>query len=654
MGLFWDDEPVKTGRVIYERTPPPVPQTDWKMPEEYPDLSGHGMIAIDVETYDPDLKTRGPGANRDGYIAGVAVGTESGYRQYFPIAHKGFNNLDKQKTLAWLREQISRPGQPKVGAKLIYDLEFLEAAGVKVVGPFYDVQVADPLLDETKMSYSLEHIARDWLGEGKRDEVMERWLTLAYGKDNIKSNIYRAPPQVVGPYAESDVDLPLRIFAKQKIELEREGLWDLFMLESRLIPLLLAMRQRGVPVDTAHAERLKKLMQEREDKALAEIKRQTGIEPDIWAADSIAKLFDEAGMNYPRTEKTNKPSFRKGWLEQQQWPIAKMLVEARAMSKFRGTFIEGYILNGSHNERIHCEFHQLRGEDGGTVSGRFASSGPNLQNLPIRHPELGATIRDAFVAEPGQSWWKMDWSQIEFRLAVHFAAMLNLSGSEEVVEQYRTDPTTDYHKVTATLTGLPRSQAKSINFGLVYGMGETELCRQLGVDRDQGQIILSQYHRKVPFIRPLYNTAMRRAEDRACITTLLGRKRRFNVWEKGMTFVKDVVLREQTGEEDYRPEFDGWKRAFTHKALNSLLQGSAADIMKQAMVKTWEDGLFEPGVLGAPHLTVHDELDGSMEDSAAAREALAEVKNTMETCVSLVIPMIVDQGFAKSWGKTKN
>jgi DNA polymerase I-like protein with 3'-5' exonuclease and polymerase domains len=314
------------------------------------------------------------------------------------------------------------------------------------------------------------------------------------------------------------------------------------------------------------------------------------------------------------------------------------------MDKFRGTFVQGYIIDGSVDGVVHCQFNQLRGEDGGAVSGRFSSSNPNLQNLPIRDEELGALIRRVFLPDDGQLWWKFDWSQIEFRLAVHFAALMKLKGAADAVQAYLHDPNTDYHVLVSKLTGLSRKFAKSINFGLVYGMGIEELCRQLGIDVQQGYRILRTYHTNVPFVKPLYNTASNRANDKGEIITLLGRHRRFHVWNKGNSYYRESEMREN------EIDFKGWQRAFTHKALNAVLQGSAADIMKQGMVQIWESGVCD--TLGAPHLTVHDELDGSLPPGNAGLEALAEVKNIMQTCVKLELPLRADGGTGPNWGNT--
>jgi DNA polymerase I-like protein with 3'-5' exonuclease and polymerase domains len=641
VGLWWEDIPEYIGRQSYSgpRPLPHIPNTDWTMPTEFPSLEGQGMIAIDVETKDPDLRIRGPGANRDGYICGVAVGTEAGFRRYYPVAHETGENLDKEQVFTWLRRELKRE-VPKVGANLLYDLAYFDAAGIPVTGPFYDVQIAEPLLDETKLSYSLQSIATDWLGEGKRENAMMAWMLRAFGNENnLKGNIYRAPASVVGPYAESDVDLPLRIFALQRPELERQGLWDVFMLETRLMPLLLAMWKRGVRVDLEKAQQAYEQLAARQVQCLDELKRLTGHQPDIWAAESLRQIFDAVGVSYPLTEKTQKPSFRKDWLATCNHPAGQLIVEARKLDKFKGTFIKGYILEGNLNGRIHTSFHQLRSNEGGTVSGRFSSSNPNLQNIPIRDKELGPLCRSIFLPDQDCLWHKKDWSQIEFRLAIHHAARLRLRGADTVVHQYQTDATTDYHAIVATITGLPRSAAKSINFGILYGLGITNLAVYLGVSQVEAERMYREYLRRVPFVGKLREAAMEAANRHGEIITLSGRKRRFTIWERGGQFFPHRV--------------PGSRRAFTHKALNARIQGDAADIMKLAMAQAWEAGIFASDILGAPHLTVHDELDGSDPQTAATSEAIGELKNIMETCVTLLVPLKADSGAGANWGAVK-
>jgi DNA polymerase I-like protein with 3'-5' exonuclease and polymerase domains len=603
--------------------------------ERFPSLAGMGAIAVDVETFDPQLRERGPGAHRDGYIAGIAIGTEAGYRCYYPIAHEAGENLPKEYVLSWLRRELARD-VPKIGANLIYDLAFLSAAGVDVREPFYDVQVAEPLLDENRFTYSLESLAQKYLGEHKVDQTLSDWMTPAFGKKD-KNAIWKTPSDIVAPYAIGDVDLSLRIFARQKTELEKRGqLWELFLLESRLIPMLLAMRQRGVRVHLDQAEQLYKKLTKQQAETSQQIRHLTGVEITPWNARSLAKVFDHLGLKYPCTLKTKAPSFTKEWLEHHPHPVTDLIRSVRHLDKLRETFIKG-ILEKNINGRIYTQFHQLRSDSNGTVTGRMSSSLPNLQQIPVRSEE-GKLIRSIFIPEDGQRWFQNDWSQIEYRLIVHDAASLKLPGAQAAVDKYKSDENADFHHIVAGMTGLDRNDAKKVNFGLAYGEGVAKLCAALGSSREKGEAILKEYHRRAPFIKQLSNGFMSIAARTGEIETLLGRIRRFNMWE---IRYRDRLLY-------FRQRRPGSRRAFTHAALNARIQGSAADIMKLAMVNIWESGVCD--VLGAPHLTVHDELDGSYYDDKAGREALRELKHLMETCVDLLVPLKVDAGTGPNWG----
>jgi DNA polymerase I-like protein with 3'-5' exonuclease and polymerase domains len=608
----------------------------------FPDLRGQGLISLDVETRDDDLKTLGAGYLRDGYIAGVAIGTEAGYREYYPVAHEGGGNLDKAKVFSWLRKQLAIP-VPKVGAHLIYDLGFLEAADIKVAGPFYDVQIAEPLLDETLFTYSLESLGQRHTKGGKQDETMIDWIVEHVGcpRNKAKNFIYKAPGNVVRKYAISDIDLPLKIFAKQRKRLEALGLWDLFIMESKLIPMLLAMRQRGVRVDLGRAEELYGGYTKRCGAVLAKIKKMSGVDADIWSAKSIAQVFDKLNLPYARTEKTNAPSFRKEFLMHHPHPVAGLIREVRHLDKLKETFILNAIINGSYNARIHCNFNQLRGDSQGTVSGRFSSSQPNLQQVPVRGDDSTA-IRAIFIPEEKQTWEKFDWSQIEYRLMVNDAAYFEFRGADEVINIYRSNSNADFHAIVAEMTGLDRAAAKIVNFGIAYGEGVKKLCKDLNLEMDQGKKLLNEYHRRAPFMRPLNNHWMNRAESEPFeIRTLLNRRRQFNKW--GIERNGEYILL------DHR--VPGAERAFTYTALNARIQGSAADLMKKAMVDIWESGVID--ILGAPHLTVHDELDFSAPKTKQAKVALKEVKHLMETAVQLEVPIVADHKSGINWGVCK-
>ncbi len=476
IGLFWQDIPAERGtRSEVSRPIPPIPATSWRPPDYFPDLSGAGLISLDLETYDPELTTKGPGPRRDGYIAGIAVGTDDGFRGYYPIRHKMGGNLDSDKVLGWLHDQLYGTDIPKVGANLLYDLDFLSAAGVDTGdGPNYDVQNAEPLLDEYKRSYALDILGNEYLGEGKTSEALYRWSAAAYGGQPTSRdqgrNIWRCPVELVGPYAEGDVDLPIRIFEMQKKRLEDEQLWGVFELETRLIPLLLAMRQRGVRIDFEQAG----IVERQLDGYIKELNKNLG-GINVNAGDEIARMCDKAGIKYPRTKPTKgspngNPSFQKDWLKNHPDPRMKMISEARTYLKYRDTFITSYLHGNQINGRIHCLFNQLRSDDLGTVSGRFSSSNPNLQNIPKRGK--GKIMRSPFVPEEGEIWGRFDWSQIEFRLLVNSAMG---RGAEEAVRMYNEDATTDFHVMVQELTGLDRDPAKNINFGLCIAEGQRVL-----------------------------------------------------------------------------------------------------------------------------------------------------------------------------------
>lgn len=644
-GLCWSDPIVVTkGVKKHARRKPPVPDTGWTLPESFPDLSGSRRIAVDVETHDPDLMTKGSGARRGGHIVGVAIGTSDGFRAYYPVEHEGAENCDKNAVYGWLREQLSDDKRTIVGANLLYDLDHLENEGVPVKGFLADVQIAEPLLDENKRTYNLESLAQHHLNEGKEQSAMDKWAMTAFGctKRDVKSHMKQIPPKLVGPYAMSDVDLPLRILEAQIPLLKQDGLMDLFVMESELLRPLLKMRKTGVRINADKAYEVGEAFDKKYKQAKIALEGA-----GEWEADALACLFDKKKIDYPRTSK-GAPSFTKGWLEQQHDPLCNALLEARRYQKMSSTFVDGYLKTHNINGRVHAEFNPLRSDDKGTVSGRFSSNNPNLQNIPSRDPELGPLIRSLFIPEEGCLWWKLDWSQIEYRLIVHFANLYKCKDAIIPVSRYNDDPTTDFHEIVAQMVGVDRKQAKNLNFGMAYGQGVALLASILGLSMQEAETILKRYHKNAPFIKELSNLCMAQASGQGFITTLMGRRRRFDKWEKrGYKEGKDRNLSFLKQEAAAKWGTNNIMRAFTYSALNSLCQGSAADIMKRAMVDIYKAGIFD--VLPI-HLTVHDELDGSLPDTPIAREAFAEVKHIMETCVRLSVPLIAEGGTGPHWG----
>lgn len=632
-----------------------TPTSTWKPPTELPRLSGAKRIAIDVETRDPSLSAGlGPGVRRGGEIVGIAVGVEGGGRWYLPIRHDGGGNLDERMVLRWARRELSAFDGEVVGANLLYDLDYLAEEGVTFpsVKRFLDVQVAEPLLDENRLEYNLDALAKDYLGEAKVEPLL-REAAAAYGfgtrQKEIKQNLWRLPATYVGAYGEGDVDLPLRILRLQEKRLADEELTELFDLESRLIPLLLAMRRRGVRVDVARAEEIRARLTRERDAQLAVVRRHAGPAAELMAPESFAQALQERGLSFPLTGKTRKPSITRGWLKAHEGDeLVDAIQRGRRVDTIVNTFIDGHVFTHSIGGRIHCEFHQLKGDESGTIA-RFSSSSPNLQNLPARDDELGPLVRGLFVPEDGEEWACADFSQIEYRFLVHFAIG---DRADDARAMYCDDPKTDFHMMCAGWLGFdPRSKGqrtriKNLNFAKLYGGGIPKLAATFGCSIEEATQFVNTYDRVLPFVKKTGEVASRRAQQRGFIKTVLGRRQRFDLWEPPGNHLRvhDPLPRPQALEK-YGNRI---VRAFTYAALNRVLQGSAADQMKKAMVDVWESGICD--VLGVPLITVHDELDESVPKTAAGEEALAELVHLMENAVQLRVPVRADVKRGANWG----
>lgn len=679
LGLFWQDEPAtgKRGRNA-SRFIPPTPDTGWTVPEFLPDLSAARVISLDCETYDPELTDytddkgnkitgKGPGWARGvGHIVGISVGADGGGRWYFPMRHEvePHLNMDPEVVLAWAREQLGRPHQPKVGANIIYDVGWLRQEGVRVRGILYDVQHAEALLDE-RAKVGLDILGKKYLGLGKESSELYKWCSRAYGgpvDGRQRKNIYRTSPRLTGPYATADADIPLHVIERQWPELQRQGLLDLFHMECRLTPLLVDMRFAGVHVHIPRAEELHATLLKRAREANDKLDSVAGMHVDVNSSDSLVRAFDKLGIAYPRTppsakHPTGQPSFQKDYLERLDHPAGAVIREVRKLEKLAGTFVQSYILNAHRNGMVYGQFHNMRSDDGGTRSGRFSGSTPNLQNLPSRDEELAPLVRGLFIPDDGHKQWRRyDYSQIEYRFLIHFAVG---PGSDEVRAHFNAHPDTDYHEMTLDMVApvagwdistpklrkVNRKPIKNINFGLIYGMGVDKLSGDLGLTKAAGRKLFKVYHTAVPFAGATMEWCVQEARRTGMVRTILNRASRFDLWEPA-----------QWGSEDGALPYDlavakwgqGIERAYTHKALNRKLQGSAADLMKMAMLLCYEQGVFD--VTGVPRLTVHDELDFSDTGAPGTEEAFGYMQHVMESAIPLRIPVKAEMEVGPDWG----
>ena len=606
-------------------------QTEWNEPEEYPDLRRYDEIAIDLETRDPDLKSKGSGSViGNGEVVGIAVAVP-GRKFYFPIAHGAGPNMDKKKTLKWFKD-ILLYDAIKIFHNAMYDVCWIRSMGLKINGQIVDTMIAASLIDENRYRFDLNSLSWDYLGHGKNENALNEEAK-SRGLDP-KADMWQLPAMYVGSYAEKDAELTLELWQIFKKELIHQDIESIFQLETDLFPCLVDMKFLGVRVDVERAHKLKQQLTLQEKEFLHQIKKETGVEVQLMAARSVAKVFDKLGLTYERTAKSQAPSFTKNFISNHEHPVVRMIAKAREVNKAHTTFIDT-IVKHEHKGRIHADINQIRSDQGGTVTGRFSYSNPNLQQLPARNKDLGPMIRSIFIPEEGHTWGCFDYSQQEPRLVVHYAALHKFPSVNDVIDNYENDISTDFHQVVADMAKIPRSQAKVINLGLFYGMGKAKLQAELGVSKDKAVELFDQYHAKVPFVKQLMNSASNRAQERGQIRTLLGRLCRFHLWEPNQ-FGMHKALPHEEALQEHGP---GIRRAYTYKALNKLIQGSAADMTKKAMLDLYKEGIIA-------HIQIHDELCVSVKDETHAQK----IVDVMENAVTLEVPNKVDYEKGETWG----
>jgi len=605
-------------------------QTEWVKPTEFPDLRHANEIAIDLETHDPELKKLGTGSIVGrGKVVGIAVATD-GYAGYFPFDHEGGGNLDKDLVMKWFKD-VCESTANKVFHNAMYDVCWIRAMGFKLNGKLYDTMIAASLVNENRYRFDLNSLGWDYVGQGKSEAELNN-AAKEWGLDP-KADMWKLPALYVGNYAQRDAELTLALWKVMQKEISSQDLGSIFNLETDLFPCLVDMRFKGVRVDTESAHKLKQKLSEKEKQLLQEVTKETGQECQIWAARSIAKIFDKLKLPYERTEKTQAPSFTKNFLSNHEHPLVKKIAKAREINKAHTTFIDT-IIKYEHKGRIHADINQIRSDQGGTVTGRFSYSNPNLQQIPARNKDLGPMIRSLFIPESGCEWGCFDYSQQEPRLVVHYASLDQDTSVFDVKEAYD-DGDADFHTIVAKMADIPRSAAKTINLGLFYGMGKAKLQAELGVSKDKAEELFSIYHSRVPFVKSLTKSVSNRAQQRGQIRTLLGRLCRFHLWEPN-TFGMHKALPFEQAVQEHGP---GIKRAYTYKALNKLIQGSAADMTKKSMLDLYKEGIVA-------HIQVHDELDISVESPKQAKK----IVEIMENAVKLEIPNKVDYESGKNWG----
>ena len=646
------------------------------------DLKGIDTVAVDIETYDPNLKTKGLGAIRnDGFICGIAVATGKD-TSYFPLHHSDTELTMGKKLKIWkvLNEKIFQNEKiTKIFHNAMYDVCWIRAVtGSMIKGRIVDTMIAASVIDENRFRYSLDALSKDYIGDSKyKYDLQQKTLEWSGGmvKDPM-SNMHKLPSSIVKDYAKQDVDLTFKLwnlFDKKLDEVlytkengEQKTCRKIFELETKLFPCLVDMKFKGVRINVQKAKKFGDHLKKRRDQIVTAIRKRTTKKIDIWAASSIKILLDHLDIkDYKVTPKSKMPQLPKDYLKTHKNKCLRMIAKAREYDKAANTFVDG-LLDYVHNGRIHADINQIRSDSGGTVTGRFSMSNPNLQQIPARG-YMGKKMREMFLPEEGHEWTSLDYSQQEPRIVVHYAIKLGLPGTDELHKEFDKEDA-DFHQIVADMAKISRTQAKTINLGLFYGMGKLKLQKELGLDRVNARKLFDEYHNKVPFVRQLSQDLIQFAKDNRLLFTLHDRFCRFNKWETTdrewnpetnrfnevplyteqearQAFKAEILekYKENKVDKDYMDHFEKYYTpAFTYKALNRLIQGSAADMTKKAMVDLYEKGII-------PHIQIHDELCLSVK----SEEDIQTVKKIMESTIMLEIKNKVNYKKGKNWGIIK-
>lgn len=617
------------------------PESSWECPTSFPDLRNVRTIGLDTETKDPGLNTSGPGFIRgDAEVAGVSVATTD-KSWYFPVGHFHNIRVDREGLGAWLTDLLADTDGFIVGANLGYDLESLSSLGVTCRRRVIDVQIAGALInEESQQGYSLGALCREYLG-GNKEEDLLREAASAFGVD-AKRELWKLDPKYVGPYAEWDAQAPIKIFEKMLPILKQEDLESVFQMECELLPILLEMRQKGIPINEEAADKVSKSLEAEENELRVHFLREWGVQIDEWSTPQLAKVFDEHGIPYPRTAKGN-PSITKDVIAKLDHPLSTTLQRIRHLNRMRSTAIDGWIRGNLIAGRIHPNWVQLKSDDGGTRTGRMASKQPNAQQFPSKNSRDGTInvegqlIRSMFIPDKGYKWAKLDYSQQEPRILTHYARQCELDGATEAASQYINNPDMDFYQYLVDAAGIPRRVAKTMYLGLCYGMGSKHMAEQLNRSEAEAKEVISEFNEKVPFVKQMAELSMSRASSRGYIRTLAGRRRHFKFYEPRGFDNKRKPLPHDQARQAYRGE--QLQRAWTFKALNALIQGSAADMMKKAIIAVRKELDI------VPYMTVHDELNCPVVDE----EQAGQIKKVMETCVEMCVPLKADMDVGDSW-----
>ena len=603
--------------------PPPAEDTDYgrltdpaKLEAFLKAAQKKGRLSVDTETTSLDVMKAD--------LVGVSLCYEAGKAVYVPVGHelkKGQSQADREKALKVLAPYLADAALPKIGQNLKYDLSVLKRAGLTVGGVAFDTMVASYLLNPGRTSHGLTAIAAEFLG---RSMISYEEATGGKNLSFALADIDKATD-----YAAEDADVALQAAEKMEPMLEEAGLKKLFdELEVPLVPLLSKLERNGVALDVDQLGELSKELGARLDNIEERCFKLAGHEFNLNSPQQLGKvLFEELGL--PQLKKTKKKtaySTDMSVLTQlaETHPLPAEILEYRSVAKLKGTYVDTLPnLVNPDTDRVHTSFNQTV-----TATGRLSSSNPNLQNIPIRS-DLGERIRACFIAPPGMLMVSADYSQVELRVLAH------LSGDPLLIEDMTSG--LDVHTQTASrlfevdpkdVTKEQRARAKTVNFGVLYGMSAFRLAREQKIELAEAQGIIERYLGRYQGIAAFQQKNLAQARERGYVTTLLGRRR----------FLPAINYRDRVARESAE-----------RMALNTPIQGTAADVIKLAMLKVDEMMAKEfPEALMT--LQVHDELVFEAPEKQVEKFA-KRVKQVMEGVLTLKVPLKVDANWGRNWAE---
>jgi DNA polymerase I-like protein with 3'-5' exonuclease and polymerase domains len=644
--------------------------TDWQPPSALPDLRHIGVVALDIETCDEGLRAdRGPGWPwRGGYIVGVSLAWRAEstiHTIYVPLRHPDSNNFDREQVISWLRDLIAS-GVKIVTKNGLYDWGWLWAdLGVEMppAACLEEIDALATIVDENRLKYSLDALCA-WRGFPGKDDafLLEGCAALDLIPARVRktfrpqSVLWQLPARFVGPYAETDAARTLQLFEDLEPILDREGTRRAYRLEVELLPMVHRMRRRGIRIDSSAAEQASDLLLRRRDAVLAQISEKLGSSVGMHEINGrkwLTNTFDQFDIKYPLTKKGN-PSFKRGkrgWMQYSSHWLPPLIAAADQLDQYGDYFLQQQILGHIEGGRAYGEIHPHRSDYGGTRSLRFSYSHPPLQQMPKHDEELAPLIRNLFLPEEGEVWASCDFSQQEFRLAVHFAARKKYRGAAAARDRYINDPHTDIHAYTSELTGgkISRQDGKTVNFMTIYGAGPETLSLQLKKPLHETKALLDLYGEKMPFISRLATACKNAAHRDGFFALFNGARRHFNLWAPGGALQEGAgpCARDEAVRRTQDPNHPWYRRklwrADTYKALNALIQSAAA-----VQTKEWMRAAFREGVV--PLLQMHD----SLELSVASPDIAEMVARLGEEVIKLEVPMKVDLAYGRTWGDAKH